>query len=164
MERPIRRLRLTPLRLQPTTVQSSSGRNQWIDGFAFGRDWDGESVGGYLTYIRGPAVPIVPSSHGGAIQVPDLPISASIGAMNEMTPLTLQLLEWISDRPRSYAETMDAWRSSCPSLTIWEDALASGLVQIETRGNGAADLMVSLTAVGKSAFKMRGVNRKNMES
>ena len=84
--------------------------------------------------------------------------------MNEMTPLTLQLLEWISDRPRSYVETMDAWRSSCPRLTIWEDALASSLVQIETRGNGAADLMVSLTAVGKSAFKMHGPNRKNMES
>ena len=42
--------------------------------------------------------------------------------------LTLQLLEWISDRPRSYAEVLDAWRTSCPRLSIWEDACIAGLV------------------------------------
>jgi hypothetical protein len=43
---------------------------------------------------------------------------------------TLQLLEWIDERPRSYAETMEAWHSHCPRLMIWEDALADGLVQV----------------------------------
>jgi len=42
--------------------------------------------------------------------------------------LTLQLLEWISDRPRSYAEVLDAWRTSCPRLSIWEDACIAGLI------------------------------------
>ena len=44
--------------------------------------------------------------------------------------LTLDLLEWISSRPRTYAETMDAWRSLCPRLLVWEDALVAGLVRV----------------------------------
>ena len=77
--------------------------------------------------------------------------------MNEISPLTLQLLQWISQRARSYAETMDAWRSNCPRLTIWEDALADGLVQIE---NGADGLIVSLTALGRSALDGAVPDRK----
>jgi hypothetical protein len=41
---------------------------------------------------------------------------------------TIQLLEWISERSRSYPETIEAWKSSCPRLAVWEDALAEGLV------------------------------------
>jgi hypothetical protein len=72
--------------------------------------------------------------------------------MNEITPLTLQLLEWIATRPRSYSETMDAWRSTCPRLTIWEDALSGGLVQVGANENGARELMVRLTALGRSVL------------
>jgi len=72
--------------------------------------------------------------------------------MNEITPLTLQLLEWIATRPRNYSETMEAWRSTCPRLTIWEDALSGGLVQVEADENGAGELMVRLTALGRSAL------------
>jgi hypothetical protein len=43
---------------------------------------------------------------------------------------TLQLLQWIGERDRSYAETMEAWQSHCPRLTIWEDAISDGLVQV----------------------------------
>jgi hypothetical protein len=45
--------------------------------------------------------------------------------------LTLQMLEWIGERPRSYAETLEAWKTSCPRLTIWEDAVADELVRVE---------------------------------
>jgi hypothetical protein len=50
----------------------------------------------------------------------------------EMAPSapTLQLLEWIGERDRSYAETMDVWHSHCPRLTIWEDAVSDGLVEV----------------------------------
>ena len=48
--------------------------------------------------------------------------------------LTIQFLEWLSERPRTYGETMDAWRTSCPRLSIWEDALSAGLVRL---GRGA---------------------------
>ena len=51
-------------------------------------------------------------------------------------PLTRDMLTWLAQQPRTYAETMEAWRSSCPRLTIWEDALADGLVRVE--GGGAA--------------------------
>ena len=43
--------------------------------------------------------------------------------------LILDLLEWVRRRARSYQETMEAWRTSCPRLTIWEDATDRGLVQ-----------------------------------
>ena len=86
-------------------------------------------------------------------------VSGNIGNMNEISPLLLQLLEWISDRPRSYAETMDVWRSSCPRLTIWEDALIYGLVQVEADGDGAHGLMVSLTALGRSALDTASCDR-----
>jgi hypothetical protein len=46
--------------------------------------------------------------------------------------LTRDFLAWVASRPRSYAETMDAWRTSCPRFTIWEDALGDGLVQLES--------------------------------
>jgi hypothetical protein len=44
------------------------------------------------------------------------------------TPLTLDFLAWLSAGPQPYAEVMDAWRTSCPRLTIWEDAIDAGLV------------------------------------
>lgn len=58
---------------------------------------------------------------------------------------TLQLLAWIAERPRSYAETMDAWQSHCPRLTVWEDAIAAGLVEVGRTG-------VGLTAGGRAAL------------
>ena len=57
--------------------------------------------------------------------------------------LTLQMLEWLSERPRSYGETLAAWKTSCPRLTIWEDAVAEGLVRVERGG-------VVLTSAGRS--------------
>lgn len=43
-------------------------------------------------------------------------------------PLVLDLIEFVAARPRPYAEVMDAWRTSCPRLPIWEDAVDLGLV------------------------------------
>jgi hypothetical protein len=62
--------------------------------------------------------------------------------------LLIQFLEWISSRRRTYAETMDAWRSSCPRLTVWEDALVGELIQIENDGEQQAE--VKLTARGRA--------------
>jgi len=41
------------------------------------------------------------------------------------------LLAWIAERSRSYEETIEAWKTSCPRLSVWEDALADGLVRID---------------------------------
>ena len=45
--------------------------------------------------------------------------------------LVFDLLEWLSARERSYEEVMDAWRTSCPTLPVWEDANDRGLVTRE---------------------------------
>jgi hypothetical protein len=45
-----------------------------------------------------------------------------------MNALTVQLLEWIASSPRTYAEVLEAWRTSCPRLSIWEDACIAGLI------------------------------------
>jgi hypothetical protein len=59
----------------------------------------------------------------------------------------LDFLAWLAAQPRSYTEAIDAWRTSCPRLSIWEDALADGLVAVE-RPNGASQETVALTADG----------------
>jgi hypothetical protein len=41
----------------------------------------------------------------------------------KLSPLTRGFLVWLAHMPRTYAETMEAGRSSCPRFTIWEDAL-----------------------------------------
>lgn len=46
----------------------------------------------------------------------------------ENRALVLDMVEWISDGPRPYKEVMEAWRTSCPRLTVWEDALDHGFV------------------------------------
>jgi hypothetical protein len=65
------------------------------------------------------------------------------------TALTLQFLAWIAEGPRSYGEAMDAWRSTCPRLSIWEDAIRDGLVRLEN-GDTMKSSRVLLTAAGKA--------------
>jgi hypothetical protein len=61
--------------------------------------------------------------------------------------LVLQLLEWLAGGPRPHAEVMQAWRTSCPRLSIWEDALELGFVGLE-RAQGVPGLRVRLTPEG----------------
>ena len=67
--------------------------------------------------------------------------------------LTCELLSWIDCRTRSYEETIEAWKTSCPRLSVWDDAVIDGLVRIDRRsGQGA---IVVLTAVGRTALANR---------
>lgn len=75
--------------------------------------------------------------------------------MNDPTEaLVLDLLEWIGMRPRPYAEVMEAWRTSCPRLTIWEDAVDRGLVVREEVVDAGA--MVRLTQRGRMFLEKHG--------
>ncbi len=56
--------------------------------------------------------------------------------------LVLDLLEWLASRDRSYEETMDCWRTSCPRLPVWEEANDHGFVLIE-KGHGTSSVRVS---------------------
>lgn len=42
--------------------------------------------------------------------------------------LMVQFLAWVAARPRTYTETMDAWPTSYPRFSVWEDALGDGRV------------------------------------
>jgi D-3-phosphoglycerate dehydrogenase len=45
--------------------------------------------------------------------------------------LILDLLEWVASGERSYEQVLDAWRTSCPKLPVWEDAVDRRLVVME---------------------------------
>jgi hypothetical protein len=65
--------------------------------------------------------------------------------------LTLEFLKWISSRPRTYSEAMEAWRSTCSRNSVWEDALIDGLIQVEG-GNTMNQSKVILTARGRAVL------------
>lgn len=67
--------------------------------------------------------------------------------MTTVEPLILDLLEWIGRGPRLYTDTMDAWRTSCPRLPVWEEANDRGFIARVVRDGHA---MVELTAAGRS--------------
>lgn len=63
--------------------------------------------------------------------------------------LLVQLLAWVAARPRRYGETMEAWRTSCPRLPVWEDAAEAGLIEIIAGAEpGMRACEVRLTAAG----------------
>ncbi len=64
--------------------------------------------------------------------------------------LGLQFLAWVGERPRTYAETMEAWRTSCPRLSIWEDCHGAGLVAVRPNPAGMAAADVELTPAGRA--------------
>ena len=68
--------------------------------------------------------------------------------------LTLQFLNWVDEHPRTYGDAMDRWRTSCPRLSIWEDAILDGLVQIENGPGKPRNLAaVTLTRRGRALLR-----------
>ena len=69
-------------------------------------------------------------------------------------PLVLDLVEWIAGKPRPYAEVIEAWRSTCPRLTIWEDAIERGLLaRHSVPGRGT---IVIATTAGRDFLQRNG--------
>ena len=69
-------------------------------------------------------------------------------------PLVLDFLEWLAVRPRTYREVMDAWRTSCPRFTVWEDCVDAGYVAV-IRPAGEEN-MVALTQRGREHLEASG--------
>jgi hypothetical protein len=63
---------------------------------------------------------------------------------SQATFLTVQFLDWVKDRPRTIADIRDAWTSTCPLNSAWEDAIADDLVAFEPGGR------LLLTAKGRA--------------
>jgi hypothetical protein len=75
--------------------------------------------------------------------------------MDETTdPLVLDLVEWIAREPRSYSEVIETWRTSCPRLTIWEDAVDRGYVARESIAG--AGVRVAITEGGEKLLRAHG--------
>ena len=73
--------------------------------------------------------------------------------------LTLQFLTWIAEAPRTYGAAMEAWRTSCPRLSIWEDAIGEELVRLEPReGRPMRDARVAITPRGLARMAQSGFN------
>jgi hypothetical protein len=70
--------------------------------------------------------------------------------------LVLDLVEWVAREPRTHADVMAAWRTSCPRLTVWEDAVEQGYVARDARPGNSRRVVVTdagrkfLTAHGRS--------------
>jgi hypothetical protein len=67
--------------------------------------------------------------------------------------LILDLLEWIGPRARPYREVIEAWRTSCPRLPVWEDANDCGF--IERRHEQGKEATVSVSALGRKYLAER---------
>lgn len=65
--------------------------------------------------------------------------------------LVLDLLEWIGESPRPYAEVIEAWRTSCPRLPVWGEANARGLLVHEHRAG--VGKLVGVSAQGRAHLR-----------
>jgi hypothetical protein len=59
--------------------------------------------------------------------------------------LLVELLEWLGSHPKPYREVMEAWRTSCPRLPVWEEANARGFLERQVQDSQA---MVAVSALG----------------
>ena len=74
--------------------------------------------------------------------------------MTETTDaLVLDLVEWIGREPRLYSEVIETWRTSCPRLTIWEDAVDHGYVARQAAVGG---VRVMITESGARFLREHG--------
>jgi hypothetical protein len=74
--------------------------------------------------------------------------------MDHLTaPLVLDLVASLAGGPRPYREVMAAWRTSCPRLTVWEDALEAGFIACRVQ---EGELVVCATAAGRAALAAAG--------
>lgn len=73
--------------------------------------------------------------------------------------LILDMVEWIAEKPRPYPEVLDAWHTSCPRLSVWEDAVGRGYVtQQMVPGAGA---VVSVSSSGKIFLRDNGRKQRS---
>ena len=79
-------------------------------------------------------------------------------AMLDNASLVRDLVHWVAERPRPYDEVMSAWRTSCPRLTVWEDAVDAGYVRVGFAPAGKGST-VSVTDAGRRFLQDFGRSR-----
>ena len=66
--------------------------------------------------------------------------------------LIRQFLEWVASQRPTHAEVLDAWQSSCPRLSVWEDSMIRGLVAFD----GSRARHVVVTDAGRALLERAG--------
>jgi hypothetical protein len=74
--------------------------------------------------------------------------------MNAPESLVLDLVEWVAQKPKPMDAVLDAWRTSCPRLPVWEDAVDYGYVT-RTYGEGQG-VVVSVSTDGINFLRSHG--------
>jgi D-3-phosphoglycerate dehydrogenase len=83
------------------------------------------------------AAPTLATASRGALAVSET-VDALLGDM----------LAWLARDARPYSDVMEAWRTSCPRLPVWEEATGNGYVA--QKGN-----RVELTDHGRAFLAQR---------
>jgi hypothetical protein len=86
-----------------------------------------------------------------------VPSPAGSAASDSVDALVLDLLEWIGPERRPYAEVLEAWRTSCPQLPVWERANERGFIT-RNRAPGGGEL-VSVSAAGAEHLRIKRATR-----
>lgn len=73
--------------------------------------------------------------------------------------LIVDMVEWLAEAPRGYAEAQNAWRTSCPRLPVWEEAAERGLVARVALEDGAPGL--APTPAGRVLISSRATHSPN---
>jgi hypothetical protein len=89
---------------------------------------------------------------------------SSAGTDEPLSVHVVELLGWIAARPRTYGDTMEAWRTSCPRMPAWEDATLRNLVEVVPGdGVGIRAHAVRLTALGEAVLASHGPSPRHAD-
>ena len=81
------------------------------------------------------------------------PLVAKV-ATETLDPLVLDFVEWVAGEQRSYADVLDAWKTSCPRLTVWEEASERGFVmRLHVPRQG---VFIGVTPAGRTFLREHG--------
>ncbi len=64
------------------------------------------------------------------------PRPTEVTVQEPLEDLLVELLAWIGSEPRPYGECLEAWRTSCPRLPVWEEATERGFLRRERSSDG----------------------------
>jgi len=73
---------------------------------------------------------------------------------NNLEPLMLDLVEWVAETPRPYSAVLDAWQTSCPRLTVFEDVTDLGL--LDRYHDAAGKTVIGASPAGLAYLKEKG--------
>jgi hypothetical protein len=81
------------------------------------------------------------------------PVATAV-ATQTLDPLVLDFVEWVAGAHRSYADVLDAWKTSCPRLTVWEEASERGFVmRLYVPRHG---VFIGVTPAGRAYLRQHG--------